>query len=191
MRNYFVAFIYDIGRYRDWSVPLIYVLTQNKKQSTYEEIFEKLLELEPTIKPERVTVDFELAAINAVKKLFVGASVHGCFFHLGQNFWKKIQEVGLQLRYGNDASFARNLRMILALAFLPRNKVISAYEILVVTPFFADDEHNDANTEKQQLLNYFETYYIGEPGRTQKCRKTPRFPISIWNLYDITLEGKN
>lgn len=167
------------------------MLAKNKKQETYEDIFEKLLEIEPALLPQRVTVDFELAAINAIKKLFPQSETLGCFFHLQQNYWKKIQSVGLQTRYGNDADFAASIRMVMALAFVPQHVVVATYEALVSTAFFVDDEKNDANTEKQSLLNYFESNYIGSPGRTQGTRKSARFPIHLWNVFEVTIQGNN
>lgn len=179
-----------IGRYKNWNVPLIYVLAKNKKQTTYEEIFNKILEIEPDIRPKKIMIDFEMAALNAIDKYFPEANVHACFFHLLQNFWKKIQNVGLQTRYGNDIEFAVMLRMIPALAFVPICNVIQAYEAIVSLPFFEDSANNDANTEKQRLLNYFESNYIGSPSRTQGNRKSSRFPIQLWNMFETTILGK-
>jgi len=50
----------------------VYVLTTNRKQSTYADILSKLVELEPDFKPPRAMVDFELAAINAINQQFEG-----------------------------------------------------------------------------------------------------------------------
>jgi hypothetical protein len=58
----------------------VYVLTTNRKQSTYADILSKLVELEPDFKPPRAMVDFELAAINAINQQFEGVIVSGCFF---------------------------------------------------------------------------------------------------------------
>lgn len=174
-----------------WYIPLIYVLTTNRKESTYSDVFGKLLELEPAIKPIRAMVDFELAAINAINQNFENTIVSGCFFHLTQNVWKNIQKVGLQTRYNNHVEFAVNLRMIAALAFVPENDVVKAYEAVVSTNFWLDSNANDANAEKQTLLNYFEQNYIGTMGRTQgQDRRTARFPIKLWNVFDLTITGE-
>lgn len=174
----------------NWYIPLIYVLTTNRKESTYTEIFAKLLELEPNLKPSRAMVDFELAAINAINQNFEDVSVSGCFFHLEKNMWKHIQQIGLQTRYNNDSEFAVSLRMLAALAFVPVNDVIRAYEAIVSSDFWLDNDDNDANSEKQQFLNYFERNYIGVMGRTHsQGRKIPRFPIQLWNVYDLTTLG--
>lgn len=174
----------------NWYIPLVYVLTTNRKQSTYADIFTKLLEFEPSIKPKRAMVDFEMASINAFNKTFEGITVSGCFFHLEKNMWKHIQQIGLQMRYNNDSEFAVSLRMLAALAFLPVDDVIRAYESIVSSDFWADNDEIDANSEKQQFLNYFEKNYIGVMGRTHsQGRKKPRFPIELWNVHDLTIQG--
>lgn len=57
---------------------------------------------------------------------------------LSQNFWKKIQNVGLQTEYGKDAIFAVQLRRLIALAFVPQTDVMRAYELVILLPFFAE-----------------------------------------------------
>lgn len=142
------------------------------------------------MKPERVMFDFELATINAIQKYFPQVDVKGCFFHLTKKFWKKIQNVGLKNMYGTDTEFAVHLRMLAALAFVPVNKVVEAYEAIVQLPFFNDNELNFMNAQKQEFLNYIETNNIGSPGRTQGARKAPSFPIPLWNMYELTLSGR-
>ena len=56
--------------------------------------------------------------------------MHGCFYHLCSNMWKRIQQSGLQERYINDPEFALHLRMISALAFLPPNDVQNSFDQL-------------------------------------------------------------
>lgn len=181
---------FNLGRYANWYIPLIYVLSTNRKEITYAHIFAKLLELEPDLKPRRAMTDFEMAAVNAINDQFEGVSVSCCFFHLTKNMYKHIQAVGLQKNYNNSTEFAVNIRMLAALAFVPENDVIRAYEAIVSGAFWAENDANEANNGKQLFLNYFEKNYIGAFGRTQnQGRKTPRFPIVLWNMYLITISG--
>ena len=46
-------------------------------------------------------------------------NVTGCFFHLSQNIWKRIQQNGLAVLYETDNEFSRLMRMIPSLAFVP------------------------------------------------------------------------
>ncbi|XP_046343376.2 uncharacterized protein LOC124124274 [Haliotis rufescens] len=45
--------------------------------------------------PETFQVDFEVAAIRALRTEFQGSDIKGCFFHFTQAIWRKTQELGL------------------------------------------------------------------------------------------------
>lgn len=111
-------------------VPLVYALACNKKQETYNFILKTLLDQGICIKPKYVMLDFEKAAINAVKYSFPESQVHGCFFHFGQNVWRHIQSLGLQTQYKKCPVFAMNLKYLLALAFVPVEKVFEAFGLI-------------------------------------------------------------
>ena len=73
-------------------------------------------------------VDFELAVLNATDALFPDSSKKGCFFHFSQAIFKKIQSLGLQVRYKDDKDFTHKVCMLAALAFVPEPDVINAFE---------------------------------------------------------------
>ena len=51
----------------------------------------------PTFNPATFSMDFELAASNAVETVFPQCAVRYCFFHFVRNFKKKLgQQPGLQ-----------------------------------------------------------------------------------------------
>jgi transposase-like protein len=74
----------------------MYVLLNNKQQATYKRVFEKLMEIEPTLRPESIVSDFEISAMNAINEVFPNAQITGCMFYLAQNLWKKIQKTHLE-----------------------------------------------------------------------------------------------
>ena len=45
--------------------------------------------------PWTVTMDFEKAVMNAVQEAFGEVEIHGCFYHLAQIIYRKIQANGL------------------------------------------------------------------------------------------------
>lgn len=167
---------------------MIYVLAEDKSEQTYDDILETLLKLEPKINPTDIMTDFELAAINAAKHIFPLASVHGCFFHFTQNLWRKIQTLGLQSEYNTNAEFAFNFRLIIALAFLPEDSVLEAYEELMGTDFFTDNEPA-YKAKLEEFLTYFQATYLFSFDRLGQ-KKPPLFDISLWNVYSETLSGK-
>lgn len=164
-------------------MPLVYI-----SQEVYEEVFGELLKLNPRLNPTDFMTDFERATMNTIRKFFPAAEVHGCHFHFCQNIWAHVQQFGLQTRYTDDEDFALNIRMLIALAFLPSHHVIDAFEKLMDTEFYKDNAESDMNDEIQNLVTYFEATYVGAFNRVGK-RKNALYPVAIWNMYDIVLQG--
>ena len=129
----------------------IYVLLANKTQETYSNMWNKVHDLCATACPTHIIVDFEIASINAFSQYFHTTKVQGCFFHLCQNVWRKVQQLGIGARYMQDPEFATKVRMLPALAF--------------ATPFDIPEIFNDLflqlPAEAYDLALYFENTYIG------------------------------
>ena len=71
-----------------------------KSQALYERMLQAVLDacdgINISADPRSVTTDFELAAMNAVRsKLGTSVAVRGCFFHLCQSTYRKVQSLGL------------------------------------------------------------------------------------------------
>lgn len=86
-------------------------------------MLQQIKKMQPLYSPKKVNTDFELAAINAVKEEFPEAAVQGCYFHLKQSIIRNLNSNGLKNRYENDVIFAREIRQMAAIAFLPVDKV--------------------------------------------------------------------
>ena len=126
-------------------------------------------------------VDFETAAINAIRNLLPETDVSTCFFHLSSNLWKHIQRAELQGRYINDPSFGLQLRMIAGLAFVLPQDVVNSFDELCV--FIRNQYDGDAD----KVLHYFEDTYIGRFHR-HAPRRPPLLPIQLLNIFNRTAE---
>jgi hypothetical protein len=113
-------------------LPLVYSLITSKSEEIYKSLFEELVDFAAenglTLRPSIILTDFELASINASRHVFSNVENKGCFFHLGQSVWRKIQSCGLATRYGNDEQFSLMLRHLFALAFLPPEEIPAAFD---------------------------------------------------------------
>ena len=94
---------------------------------------------------------------------------------------KHLARMGFTSLYNTDPDFALKAKMIIAIAFVPLNKI---------------DEYLDAvATELPQelgdLLNWFEDTYVGRRNRRGNGRRTPLLLPEIWNLYQRTLNGED
>ena len=150
-------------------IPSIYALLPNKTRHTYDRMWSEIKNLHAGLNPRRIMSDFEKAAIDSVKTALPNVSVTGCYFHLGQSLWRKVQDLGHREQYVEDEEFRLKCKSLLALAFLPPDEVIDAFEEL-------DDEG------LEEVYNYFEDTYIGRLRR--RGRATPLFPIPLWNMLE-------
>lgn len=162
-------------------IPVIYALLPNKTRATYVKLLQELKNLQPGLLPQQLMTDFEQAAMQAFEQEFPGIQKTGCFFHLTQNVYRKVQAEGLQGQYQQDHEFARWVRMIPAIAFVPPANVIQAFEQLV------DDGGFPA--EALVIANYFEDTYIGRAMRRGR-RQQSLFPVELWNVYNRTIDNQ-
>ena len=136
----------------------------------------------PNFNPEAISMDFEKASMNAFEAYFPGAQIHGCFFHLVQNMKKQVKQQGLGKRYREEPDFALKAKMIPALAFIPPERLEDALGEL----------RQDLPDELQPVLDYFEDNYVGRlqvrPDGTFTRRVAP-YPVTMWTVYQRTLDG--
>lgn len=78
--------------------------------------------------PLRIIFDFEIGFITAFNEVFPGVIEQGCYFHFRKCIWQHVQEVGLKERYSENINLSMPVKMFAALAFLPVEDVIYAYE---------------------------------------------------------------
>ena len=97
-------------------------------------------------------MDFEKSAINSFERRWPTSMVKGCFFHLGENLWRKVQAAGMQVPYSQDEELAIRIRMIPALAFTPSHEVPG---------LFAEVAGQLPTPETDDIIQYFERTYIG------------------------------
>jgi hypothetical protein len=169
-------------------LPLVYSLLTGKSEEIYRCLFEELLELaveyDVDLQPSTIITDFEQASINASNYVFPNIHNKGCFFHLGQSGWRKIQSCGLAIRYGNDEHFSLMLRHLFALAFLPSQEIPEAFDIL----------KHEMPPEADEVVKWFEYNYVhGRIRRTLRngndIRAAPLFPPQLWSVYDSIETG--
>lgn len=156
---------------------------QHKSQEAYEELLTEVdrqcaaAGYQPQVSV--VITDFETAAMNAVRTVFgEDVTTHGCFFHLTQATWRKIQELGHAGTYRTDTEFREFCGMLDGLAFLPEHDVNEGMIFLrSIMPAAAAD-----------LVSYFDETYVSGSVRGSR-RLVPRFPPSVWNVHAATLTG--
>jgi hypothetical protein len=137
--------------------------------------------LKDNLNPDTVRLDFEKAAINSMVKMWPEIQVIGCHFHLGQSFYRNICEKGLKRDYDTDPDFSASTRTLLALAFVPLDRVIEFFEHIV--------DEDIIPLKAASMITYFEDTYIGKLSSSRSGRrKKPMFPMNTWNCYELSLQ---
>lgn len=95
--------------------PLLFALCTHKdKKKTFNKWFDLILtycnEHEITITVKNVLMDLEFVAMKCVKQNFDSVSINGCFFHLAQSIYRRIQRAGKAVMYGTNYNFSIEMK---------------------------------------------------------------------------------
>lgn len=88
--------------------------------------------------------------INCMKAKFPDARLSGCYFHLSQAVIRHLTG-GLRKAYETELEFSIHLRMILALAFVPGEKLVA----------YHDGLKQILDARLIPIIEYFDETYIG------------------------------
>ena len=81
------------------SVPVVFAFSERKNQATYDDLFQalqdQLNELNLNADPDTIICDFETAVIQSIENIFGDIEVQGCFYHLTQSTYRKVQDLQL------------------------------------------------------------------------------------------------
>ena len=167
-----------------------YALLTNKTQQTYEELLEVLVDgcRERNWDADPKTIFLDFATIQTIRSVIgIHVRIQCCFYHLTQSTWRKIQELGLSNLYRDSEEFRVHCGMLDALQLLPTQDVCRGMA-------YVQDNFPD---EGEALIKYFDATYVTgsfrrvqQPNRPLILRRiAPRFPPSLWNVHDATVNG--
>ena len=78
--------------------------------------------------PIRFYLDFESAAMKAVRRIYPESSIIGCDTHFKRTIRKNLQKKGLLKTYNQDSSLQSFVRSLWALSLVPLADVLSVWE---------------------------------------------------------------
>ncbi|CAF1103817.1 unnamed protein product [Rotaria sordida] len=161
------------------STPKLYTLLPDKKAPTYISIFNSILNLchmnNIGLNPKFITIDFEQAAIIAIKLIFPNAIIKGCNFHFNKCIYSKLQDLGFQSAFINKKSSdlneinIRNLyKKTCALAFMPPQEIGKLWVTIM-------DEYQDIENI-EGFYDYVTNTWIDDDAL---------FDYVLWNYYNF------
>lgn len=163
------------------ALPCLYACLTVKTQELYTVVFERVKDLLGGHVPTMWTIDFEKGAYNALRAVFGrDLMIRGCNFHLNHAVFARVQRMRLKQRYTSDEVFARDVRCIPAVAFLPTRFALPAFENLMSA--------NSVAAEVKQLGSEWANYWFG-PHNAEGRRVNAQFPLSTWSCHDRVVRG--
>ncbi|CAN8008863.1 unnamed protein product [Ixodes pacificus] len=167
--------------------PLVYILATSRTEEPYVHAFETLKTVatgaEQMLSPPFLVVNFEMAAMNAIRRTFPATVLKGCLFHFSQYLYGKMQNAQLQTRYAEDPGFSLKMRILFALAFLPDHQIRAAY--VAIKPLMPH--------EATKVLKHLEKNFILGKLLTlgpMNMRMPPLFSPQVWSVADLVDAGQ-
>lgn len=113
------------------SFPMLNSLLPNKKMETYKRLF-KIIKSGVSQYPSSINIDYEKAVMSAATSVFGReCKVNGCYFHLSQSLFRRVQTKGAYEDYMKQSvkgeEFRKYFKLLQALAYLPQQYIIDGF----------------------------------------------------------------
>ncbi|XP_044579048.1 uncharacterized protein LOC123261503 [Cotesia glomerata] len=115
--------------YENNAFPIAWVFMHGRTEAVYRSIFKEVFKKFENY-DKIVMCDFEQAMRNAVKDVLPKAVLKGCYFHHVQAIQKTTKDSGLWKQIKDDSVARDHLRLLMAVATLPANKMREGFELV-------------------------------------------------------------
>ena len=122
------AFLQDGDGREVKQVPHVFVMMSRRRKKVYKAVLRAIQELCPSLAPQEVVADFELAVWKAMVKVFPDTVVRSCNFHFSQALLRHVGELGLQRAYRTQGAVQECIKLLFALPYLPKEHIRSAFD---------------------------------------------------------------
>ncbi|CAF0880244.1 unnamed protein product [Brachionus calyciflorus] len=86
--------LYTVHAWFEEEMNLCCYLLVHKTNDIYQKAFTEFVsdakDMGYTLQPKIIMIDFELAAIKAIRNVFPDCTTQGCYFHFIESIWKNI-----------------------------------------------------------------------------------------------------
>lgn len=139
-------------------IPLVYALLPGQSEENYRNMWTCLTDTcsarNLLLKPSVIHADFEVAMLIVLRDIYPTAVIKCCRFHLGQAWWRKIQNLGLANEYkDNNSDIGQWLKLSFGLHFIDPTEVEDCF----VDELMADAPQDDRCT---RFADYLVDNYI-------------------------------
>ena len=178
----YIQFFTIHGRVNAYVLKLVCGLLIDKQAPSYELVFRTIdariqLMLGHQWNPPQIVTDFEGGIISALRNVFPGRPIRGCYFHFAKAVWSHVQELGLVPVFNNNPDVMMIIKKLMAIGFVPLNLIRMNYGLL----------RNGQNVpalialfpQLQVFFTYFENTWVNA---------NSHFPPILWNVYQRPME---
>ena len=170
-----------------------YGLLPDKEFITYEkfvEVLKSILDLE-TLKLERVMTDFKPNVWKAFFGEFLEIDYVGCLFHFLKAITRYLQSLHLTSLYGNEADFQYLVKLVHALAYVPPDRVLLAYNTIIMVKLEAIKKCDYWRLHGENILKfmlYVRRTWVGR--EHSSSYRSGLYAIKCWNKHEDVLAGR-
>ncbi|XP_033746946.1 uncharacterized protein LOC117332171 [Pecten maximus] len=155
--------------------PLVFVLMSCRRKSDYVRVLTAIRDRLGDCQVEQCMLDFEQAAWQAIREVLPGVTLRGCIFHLTQELWRHIQELGLSRTYRERGATHNFIWMILALPFLPSHQIRPTFDA------FRARCPAEPGHPLSQFVEYVRSQWID----------SATFPPTTWSAFESSVRTNN
>ena len=84
-------------------------------------------------RPHLVISDYEQSLIAAVNAELPNVRISGCYFHFGQNLWRRVQFLGLARDHAQNRRLKKTIRKVIAIGYLSIALVRQIFLLLITS----------------------------------------------------------
>jgi hypothetical protein len=180
----YFQFVTIHGYFRDRVIPLVFCLLNGKQVGQYRKILRHIKRKTLRVSgqpfdPQKLVCDFEAAIIAAIQMELPNTRVQGCYFHLCQSLWRKVQEIGLAGPYRTKAKLRKCLQKFMAIGYLPLALVRQNFHTYVGSGLVT--RCLQRYPQLQRFIQYMDANYVSA---------NALFPPKIWNVFQRTSDTR-
>ncbi|KAK7884709.1 hypothetical protein WMY93_027832 [Mugilogobius chulae] len=173
----FVQFVTIHGFYMERALPFVMVLMTGKTEEMYKAVLRHIKRRVQHVTgqrwmPNKVTTDFEMAMMEALRTELPTVRSSGCYFHFCQSLWRKVQELGLSAPYRTNRRIKKWIRKAMAVGYLPLAVMRHNFRLMITSRLTR--QLLRAYPQLGDFIQYMERTYV---------RDNAIFPPAVWNVF--------
>ncbi|KAG0441778.1 hypothetical protein DMUE_0800 [Dictyocoela muelleri] len=139
----------------DKYILIVFGILSSKTEETHSRFFEEVKRIAGNNQPIYWIFDFEPAPLTCANKIFPQTKFYFCLFHLSQIVWRDIQQNDLVKKYKNSNEFLFYIKMLLSIAFVPKNNREIMFE-----KFKENFNQKSDNNNEKSIIELFNKKFI-------------------------------